>query len=169
MKYSLLGISVIALISVILLSSCDKGEYIPVQASSNTRSIEIECMDAAGKNLLADKTFADKIKVEGENSHSTIKFTIRNNRLCFEADLPDQRDMKWSKDRREANGVSRMSVIFGKQKASLKCIVKYVANRPPAASGGSVILEEVEYKNQIFKRKGNKVDIVIHFNKDRKL
>lgn len=129
MKIPFFGISVIALISVLLLSSCSKEEYLPVQVSSKLCNIEIECVGATGENLLADKTFTDKIKIEGENSHTIVKHTIRNNRLCFEADLPDQNDMKWSKDRREATGITKMTISFGKQKASLKCMLKYIANR----------------------------------------
>ena len=158
MKYSLLGISVIALISALLLSSCSKEEYVPVPVSSKSCNIEIECVGASGENLLADKSFTDKIKIEGENSHSNIKFTVNNNHLCFEADLPDQDDMKWSKDRSEA-----------KQKASLKCFLNYIANRPPATVGGSITLEEVEYKGMTYKRSGGSVTFRIQFNRDGKL
>ena len=169
MKYSLLGISVIALISALLLSSCSKEEYVPVPVSSKSCNIEIECVGASGENLLADKSFTDKIKIEGENSHSNIKFTVNNNHLCFEADLPDQDDMKWSKDRSEATGISKMTIKFGKQKASLKCFLKYIANRPPATVGGSITLEEVEYKGMTYKRSGGSVTFRIQFNRDGKL
>lgn len=54
MKYSLLGISVIALISAILLSSCSKEEYVPVPVGSKSCKIEIECVGASGENLLAE-------------------------------------------------------------------------------------------------------------------
>ena len=169
MKYSLLGISVIALISALLLSSCNKEEYVPVLVSSKSCNIEIECVGASGENLLANKSFNDKIKIEGENSHSVIEHTISNNRLFFEADLPDQNDMKWSKDRSEATGISRMTVKFGKQKASLKCVLKYISNRPPAAPGGIVSLEEVEYKGMTYKRNGSTVTFKIQFNREGKL
>ena len=169
MKYSLLGISVIALISAILLSSCNKEEYVPVLVSSKSCNIEIECVGASGENLLANKSFTDKIKIEGENSHSVIEHTIRNNRLFFEADLPDQNEMKWSKDRSEATGISRMTVKFGKQKASLKCVLKYIANRPPVTVGGSISLEEVEYKGMTYKRNGSTVTFKIQFNREGKL
>lgn len=169
MKYSLLGISAIALISVLLLYSCGKEEYVPTPVSSKSCNIEIECVGAFGEDLLADKSFTDKIKIEGENSHSNIKYTINNHRLCFEADLPDQNDMKWAKDRSEATGISKMTVKFGKQKASLKCVLKYIANRPPAIVGGSISLEEIEYKGMTYKRSGSSVTFKIQFNRDGKL
>ena len=169
MQHPFFGISVLALISALLLSSCSKDEYIPVQVSKKSLNIEIECVGAKGENRLADKAFTDKIKIEGENSHSNIKFTISNNRLCFEADLPDQNDMKWSKDRCEATGMSKMTIKFGKQKASLNCFVKYVANRAPLVSGGSVTLEEVEYKGSTYKRSAAAVSFKIQFNKDDRL
>lgn len=115
------------------------------------------------------KTFTDKIKIEGEDSHTIVKHTIRNNRLCFEADLPDQNDMIWSKDRREATGISKMTIRFGKQKASLKCMLKYIANRPPATAGGSISIEEVEYKAMTYKRSGGSVTFRIPFKRDGKL
>lgn len=169
MRYFFIGISVIALISVLLLSSCSKEEYISVPVSSKSCDIEIECVGVTGENLLADKSFTDKIKIEGDNSHSNIQFTVKHNRLCFEADLPDQDDMKWSKDRSEATGISKMTVKFGKQKASLKCVLKYIANRPPATVGGSITLEEVEYKSMTYKRSGGSVTFRIQFNRDSKL
>lgn len=169
MKYSFLGISILTLISVFLLPSCSKDEYIPVQASSQSTTIEIECVGALGENLLADKSFADKIKIEGENSHSTIKYVIQKNRLRFQADLPDQNDMKWNKDRSEATGISTVSVRFGKEKATLKCFLKYIANRPPAISGGSISLDEVEYRSQTYRRSGGAVILRLHFNKSGKL
>lgn len=169
MRYFSIGISVIALISAFLLSSCSKEEYLPVQVSSKSCNIEIECVGATGESLLTDKSFTDKIKIEGENSHTVIAHTIRNNRLCFEADLPDQNDMKWSKDKSEATGISKMTVKFGKQKASLKCFLKYIANRPPATAGGSISLEEVEYKAMTYKRSGGSVTFRIQFNRDGKL
>lgn len=169
MKHSFLGISIFALISAFLLSSCSKNEYIHVPTSSKSINIEIECVGTSGENLLSDKSFTDKIKIEGETSHSKMRFTVNNNRLCFEADLPDQNDMKWSKDKHEASGISKMTIKFGKQKASLKCILKYIANRPPAAAGGSITLEEVEYKGYTYKRSGNVVTFKIQFSKNSKL
>ena len=73
MKHPFFGISVLALISALLLSSCSKDEYIPVQVSKKTLNIEIECVGTKGENRLADKAFTDKIKIEGENSHSNLK------------------------------------------------------------------------------------------------
>lgn len=169
MRYFSIGISVIALISAFLLSSCSKEEYLPVQVSSKSCNIEIECAGATGESLLTDKSFTDKIKIEGENSHTIIAHTIRNNRLSFEADLPDQNDMKWSKDKSEATGISKMTVKFGKQKASIKCFLKYIANRPPATAGGSISLEEVEYKAITYKRSGGSVTFRIQFNRNGKL
>ena len=141
----------------------------PGKVSSKSCNIEIECVGSTGESLLADKSFTDKIKIEGENSHTVIAHTIRNNRLCFKADLPDQNDMKWSKDKSEATGISKMTVKFGKQKASLKCFLKYIANRPPATAGGSISLEEVEYKGMTYKRSGDSVTFRIQFNRNGKL
>lgn len=173
MRNLVFGISAIALISVLLLSSCSKDEYDPIPSSSKSCVIEIECEGASGEDLLADKSFVSNIKIEGEASHSNIPFNIRKSGetsyLRFEADLPDQSDMKWSKDRSEANGMSRMNVKFGKQKASLKCFVKFVANRPPAIEGGSITLQEVEYAGHTYKRSGGAVTLIMHFNKDGKL
>lgn len=169
MKLYILRISIIMLISTLLLPSCSKDEYLPVQTNSKSCGIEIECVSATGANLLADKTFLDKVKIEGTASHSPIQFNVTDNRLCFEADLPDRNDLRWSKDKCEAIGVSKITIRFGKQKASLKCILKYIANRPPAAPGGSIVLEEVEYKGQSYKRNGSVVTFRIQFDPNGKL
>lgn len=164
MKYSLLGISVSVLISAFMLPSCSKEEYTPLPVSSKSCNIRIECVGTSGENLLADKSFIDRIKIVGENSHTDIKFTVRNSYLCFEADLPDQNDMKWSNDRHDATGMSRMTVSVSKQKIALKCFLKYMPNRPPATVGGSLSLEEVEYNGRTYKRSGNAVTFRIQFN-----
>lgn len=169
MKYKFIGISVIALISALLLSSCSKNEYIPLEAGTKSCRIEIECVNAFGESILNDKSFINKIKIEGDNSHTIIKFDIKNNRLCFDADLPDQNDMKWSKDKREASGISRMTVRLGRLKVSLRCFIRYIANRPPAVTGGSVILEEVEYNGQTYKRSGGAVKIRVQINSEPKV
>ena len=164
MKRSHLFATVLSIVLGIMLSSCDSNEHVPLPTNSSSCAIEIECVSAKGENLLADKSFTGKIKIEGENSHSFISHTIENNRLCFEADLPDQKDMKWSSDKREATGISKMTVKFGKQKASLRCMLKYTANRPPAAPGGSMVLEEVEYNGRSYKRIGGAVILKIQFD-----
>lgn len=168
MKHPFFAISILMLISALSLPSC-KEDYTPIQANATACAIEIECLGASDENLLTDKSFIDKIKVEGDNSHSNVKFTVSNNRLCFDADLPDQNDMKWAKDRGEASGLSKMTVKFGKQKASLKCFLKYTPNRPPAPAGGTLICEQVEYLNQTYNRSGNAVRFAIRFNKNGKI
>lgn len=169
MKRAHLFATVVAAMLGFMLSSCDSNEHVPLPTNSKSCNIEIECVKATGENLLVDKSFTDKIKIEGENTHSIISHTIENNRLCFEADLPDQKDMKWSSDKREATGMSKMTVKFGKQKASLRCMLKYTANRPPAAPGGSMELEEVEYNGRSYKRTGGAVILKIQFDINGKL
>ena len=63
----------------------------------------------------------------------------------------------------------RSTEEFGKQKATLKCMLKYVANRPPAAPGGSMTLEEVEYNGSSYRRTGGAVVFKIQFNSNGKL
>lgn len=169
MKYKFIGINVIALISALLLSSCGKNEYIPLEAGTKSCKIEIEYVNAFGESILNDKSFINKIKIEGDNSHTIIKFDIKNNRLCFDADLPDQNDMKWSKDKREASGISRMTVRLGRQKVSLRCFIRYITNRPPAVTGGSFILEEVEYNGHTYKRSGGTVKIRVQISSEPKV
>ena len=169
MKRSHLFASVLSIVFGFVLSSCDSNEHAPLPTNSRSCGIEIECVNAKGENLLAYNSFTGKIKIEGENSHSFISHTIENNRLCFEADLPDQKDMKWSSDKREATGMSKMTVKFGKQKASLRCMLKYTANRPPAAPGGSMVLEEVEYNGRSYKRTGGAGIFRIQFDINGKL
>lgn len=161
-------LSIALLIYSIFLTSC-KEDYSPIPTNSKSCNIEIECVGPDGKSLLTDKSFSDKISVEGDNSHTKTKFTIKNNRVCFEADIPDQNDLKWSKDHSEATGISKMTVKFGKQKVSIKCLLKYTANRPPMTAGGTITLEEVEYNAHSYKRTGNVVLLLIRFNKDGKL
>ncbi len=166
MKKTIIGISLLVLISALLLSSCDKEEYSPLEASRKLCTIEIECVDLSGVTLLNDRAFVDKIKIVGEKSHSDIKFTIHNNRVIFDADLPGRNEMKWSKDRHEATGMSKVTVKFGKQKATLKCLVKFTASKPPVVVGGTMTLEEVECGRHTYRREGNAVLLKLRFSND---
>lgn len=166
MKNLFLGISLMVLISALSLSSCNKEEHNPLDANKKICTIEMECVEISGGTLLADKSFIDKIKITGENSHSDIKFTVRNNRLCFDADLPDRNNMKWTKDKREATGMSKVTVRFGKQKATLKCFVKYTASKPPVVVGGTMTLEKVVYNGRTYERTGNTVTLQLRFSND---
>lgn len=65
-------------------------------------------------------------------------------------------------------GLYRIAPVF-KSPASLKCFLKYIANRPPASVGGSITLEGVEYKGMTYKRNGGSVTLRIQFNRDGKL
>lgn len=167
MKHLLFFLGVVLL--SITLSSCSKAEYDPIKASTKACTIEIECVDVAGGNLLADRSFIDNIKIEGENSNTNIKFTIDGNRLKFDADLPHQNDMRWTKDKREATGVSKVAVKFGKQKVKLKCGLRYTPSMPPAVIGGKMVLENVEYSSRTYKGNGGTVTLQLRFNKDGKL
>lgn len=165
MKKFFTRISAFALIWTFLMSSCSNDGYTPMPSTSNSCNIEIEFLDQRGNDLLAENSFADKISVGGNTSHSTIKYSIlkdgTNARLCFEADFPDEGDMKWSADKSQASGISHLTVKYGKQKAKMKCYFKFTANRPPAAIGGTLILESVEYNNRSYPRRGNSVPITI--------
>ena len=165
MKNFFSRISAFALIWTFLMPSCSNDGYTPMQATSKSCNIEIEFLDQRGNDLLAEKSFADNISVEGNTSHSTITHSIlrngTNSRLCFEADIPERGDMKWSADKTQASGISHLTVKYGKQKAKMKCYFKFTANRPPAAIGGTLILESVEYNNRSYSRTGNSVPMTI--------
>lgn len=168
-----IGIITFIMMSILLFSSCDKNGYEPIPTSTEACQIIVQCVDGSGKDLLDNKKFVENISIEGNASHSKIKYDVRNSNggksLLFTAELPDQDDMKWSKDRREANGISKMTIKFKKHKVELKCHIKYVANRPPAVSGGKATLEEVSCNNQTFKRSGNSVTVTLRMDKNGKL
>ena len=165
MDFFAIKASVLALVVALIVTSCSKEEYTPLNTTAKTCAVEVECVGEAGENLLADKSFSETVEIRGEASHCSIPFQIRNNRLCFCAELPDQSEMKWSDDKREAVGVSRMTLRFGKHKASLKCYMRYVTNRPPAAAGGRMILESLEYNGANYRRNGGSVVLRLVFFK----
>lgn len=172
-KSKTIGIITLFILSILVLTSCDKEGYEPISTSTDACQIIVQCVDGSGNNLLENKKFVESISIEGDESHSKIKYDIRSTSvgksLFFTAELPDQDDMKWSKDRQEANGISKMTMKFNKHKVALKCHIKYVANRPPATSGGRATLEEVSCNNRTFKRSGNSVTITLRMDKNGKL
>lgn len=125
---------ILAMMAALLMASCDGNGYEPISSSPDACQVIVQCVDRSGKTLLDDRKFADAISVEGGASHSKIRYDVRNygsgKALFFNAELPDQGDMKWSADRHEANGISRMTMKFNKHKVEMKCHIKYVANRP---------------------------------------
>ena len=164
---------VLALMSIVIMPSCDNGEYSPIKASTDSCQIVVSCVDRMGQDLLSDKEFLDAIKIEGDTSHSRIRYDVITSgdkkALLFVAELPDQSDMKWTSDRKEASGISKITIKFKKGKLQLKCHIKYIANRPPAASGGKATIEEVQCNNMSYKRTGNAVSITFKMDKNGKL
>ncbi len=165
--------TLLTVICLFILTSCGKDEYEPISTSTEACQINVICVDRTGKDLLENKEFVDGITVEGDASHSKIKFSIKNTgsnkSICFLAELPDQNDMNWSKDRTEATGSSKMTMRFGKHKVELRCYIKYVPNRPPAVSGGKATLEEVTCNKQTFKRSGSSVTVMLRMDENGKL
>lgn len=96
--------------SILVLTSCDKEGYEPISTSTDACQIIVQCLDHSGKSLLDNNKFVDGISIEGDASHSKIKYDVKNANggkvLSFIAELPDQDDMKWSKDRSEITMVS---------------------------------------------------------------
>lgn len=133
----------------------------------------MECVGNDGKTLLDDTKFIDKISIEGHASHSKIKFDVGNSGnkkfLAFNAELPNQSDMKWNKEHTEASGISKMTIKFGKNKVTMSCHIKYIVNRSPATPGGRATLEEVSCNNMNFKRSGNGVTVTLRLDKNGKL
>ncbi len=173
MKKKTFLVFILATLSLVMLPSCDKGEYSPINASNDSCPIAISCFDLKGEDLLEDKEFLASITIEGDASHSKIRYDLinigRKKAFQFNAELPDQREMKWTNDRKEASGISKMTIKFKKSKLQLKCYIKYIANLPPAAPGGKAILEEVSCNNQTYKRNGNIVHISLKMDKNGKL
>ena len=152
---------IIAMLSTfILLTSCNNDdEYTPVNATSQSCRILMECINSDGRNLVDDNGFVKNVTIEGNSSHSTIK---------FDADLPDQKAMEWNSGRSEATGISKVTVRFNKQKTELRCMMKLKANRPPVTTGGSIVLEEVSCNNRSYRRAGSNVTVSLHFNRNGK-
>lgn len=172
-KSKAIGIISLIMMSILAFSSCDKEGYEPISTPKDACQIIVQCIDQNGENLLNNNKFIDGISIEGNASLSKITYEVKNatggKSLFFIAELPDQDDMKWSKDRSEANGISKMTMKFNKHKVELKCHIKYIANRPPAVSGGKATLEEVSCNNQTFKRSDNSVTITLRMDKNGKL
>lgn len=164
---------VLAIMSLVILPSCDNGEYSPINASNDSCQIVVSCVDLKGQDLISDKDFLDAITIEGDASHSKIRYDVINSgekkAILFAAELPDQSDMKWTYDHKEASGISKITIRFKKSKLQLKCHIKYIANRPPAATGGKATIEEVQCNNMSFKKSGNAVSITLKMDKSGKL
>ncbi len=154
---------------LIILPACDNDKYEPINTSLEACQINLICIqENTGKDLLSNPQFIEGLSISGSESGSKIKFEINhsghNRSICFLAELPDQKNMRWEKDNREANGISRITIKCNKQKVELKCLIKYIANRPPAIAGGKATLEEVTFNNKTFRRSGNNVTITLRMN-----
>lgn len=161
------------LISAILLSSCSKEEYVPVNADTESCEIAVEVLGADGRSLLNDRKFVNRIAVEGNNSHSGIDFDLRtvgtHRYIVFKADLPDRNEMKWDKNRSEAKGISKVTLRIDKEKIEFSCGLRFVANRPPANTGGRLTLEEVTYRHRTVGRTDGRVTITLRIDPNGKI
>lgn len=161
------------LLSALLLPACGKEEYAPMEATNESCEIAVECIGADGRSLLTDRNFVDGISVEGAGSHSKLAFDIRqsggHHYILFKAEHPDRNEMRWTQDRREANGISKITLHIRKEKIELKCGLRFVANRPPAAAGGTLTVEEVTYRNRTVSRADGRVTVTLHIDRNGKI
>lgn len=96
---------------MLISTSCSKDEYEPVQTSSQSLGILIECVATDDKSMLADKKFDDEISVEDNNSYTKLKFEIR-----------------------EYGGKCYLSFNID------QCVLKFIVNRPLTVSEGFLII-----------------------------
>lgn len=167
-------LSAVAALLMLAATSCGRGkDYTPMQASAQSCTIAVRCLAHDGSDLLDNKKIADGITLEGRSSNTRLKYELRtiNGHKCimFEADIPDCNDMRWAYDRREASGISKVTLKIDKQRLDLECALKYSANRPPAAAGGTLTLEQVTLKGHTFKKSGGIVPVTLYFDENIRL
>lgn len=63
--------------SILVLTSCDKEGYEPISTSTDACQIIVQCLDHSGKSLLDNNKFVDGISIEGDASHSKIKYDVK--------------------------------------------------------------------------------------------
>lgn len=156
-KVSLAGLILSAFI--LILSSCHKDKYSPIPATLQQRGILISLNDGNNKNLLENNRFVSGISAFGNESQAQLPCTVKkiNGKpyLSFMADLPDEKNMKFSDDQRQATAMTEITLKVNKQKITLKCFFQYRDDsRPPmpTASKTSIILESITLDRKTIKR-----------------
>lgn len=72
--------------SILVLTSCDKEGYEPISTSTDACQIIVNCLDHNGKSLLDNNKFVNGISIEGDASHSKIKYDVKmqmEERFCL--------------------------------------------------------------------------------------
>lgn len=160
-------------LALLMLTSCSKeNDYSPVEASTEACVIRVECLGTDGRSLLTNRDFVNSISIVGNSSHSNLKFEVEGTGeyryLVFKADIPDSGAMEWGSDRREAKGMSKLTLHFGKQKVEMSCMFRFTPNRAPVAAGGSLTLEEVSYNHRTVQRSGRQVSLTVRMDRNGK-
>lgn len=149
---------------ILILSSCHKDKYSPIPATAQQRGILISISDGNNKNLLENNEFVASISAFGNESQTPLPCTIikidGKPYLSLVADLPDEKNMKFSKDQRQATAMTEVTLKVKKQKIVLKCFFQYRDDsKPPmpTASKTSIILESITMDKKTVKRNSKTV------------
>lgn len=164
MNNRLFSTSLVLSAFTLILFSCHKEEYSPIPATTQQCGILISFSDGNNKSLLESSEFVAGISTFGNESQTQLPHTIRNINgklyLSLVADLPDEKNMKFSGGQRQATAMTEISLKVKKQKITLKCYFKYRDDsKPPmpTASKTSIILESITLDRKTIKRNGKTV------------
>lgn len=174
-KSSLWAYFVLSLITL-LTTACNKDDdYTPIVASAQSRGLLVSCLDKDGKNLLADKAFVKGISAYGYESKKKISCQVKEvqgkSYISFAADLPDERKMQFSDNKKQATGMTQIRLKVNNQEIILKCFFKYTNSfKAPMLGGTSIVIEKVTFGQRSVKRASTTEisgDLVIRLQMDK--
>lgn len=120
---------------ILIFSSCHKDKYSPIPATTQQRGILISFSDGSNKNPLESNEFVAGISAFGNESQTQLPCTVKriNGKpyLSLIADLPDEKNMKYSEDQRQATAMTEITLKVNKQKINLKCFFQYRDDSKP--------------------------------------
>lgn len=149
---------------IFILSSCHKDKYSPIPANTQQRGILISFSGENNKNPLESDEFVAGISAFGNESQMQLPCKVMkiNGKLYLSliADLPDEKNMKYSGDQRQATAMTEITLKVNKQKTNLKCFFQYRDDsKPPmpTASKTSIVLESITLDRKTIKRNSKTV------------
>lgn len=168
-------ITIISILALSIISCTKKADeyYLPQSASSVQAILKIAITDISGKDLLADKDFANKITVYGKLSKEDKSYGIEkgkdNHFLLLNADLPDRRQMSSSALSENgllvSYGTSEMLIKLNNQTLPMLCTFGFgmlpIEQGKNMLGGSTIYLTKVEYDEAFFGKETPNENVIL--------
>jgi len=163
-----------AMLSLASCSSDDDNEYQPAHRSVIFNGVKLVLTDEDGNNLGGQTEMFSSLRIYGNLSKQYVPTERRTEDgityIKFNADLPDERDIKYNKDKHTGTGTSTMTITANGKTAHLTFAFETTdnSNGEPMFGGNAIHIKGAKLGNEVISNKEDgDIVVVLIVDEDR--